>query len=125
MEVLIIPARNLDCALDARTVREVIRARGTVVPESALELDLNTLFPDPGRAPVARVVLEVGGRVLILRTSLPRGFSNIDPSRLVPVPPFVFTGGRRLIRAAFEGADRPCLLLDEEGLAGRARMACT
>jgi hypothetical protein len=112
--------------VDARPIREVVRAAGAMVPEGALELELNTLFPDPGHeAPVARVVLEVGGRVLILRTSLPRGFSHIDPTRLVPVPPFVFNEGRRLIRAAFEVADRPCLLLDEEGLAGQARMACT
>jgi hypothetical protein len=125
MNVLIVPSAEVGCALDARAVREVVVTGRPAVAPDGPEFDLARWFRRPESAAAVQVVLDVGGTTWTLRTGMPAGFHRIDPSRLVPVPAFLFRAGARPVRALFEWQGRPYLLLDESELARRAGAACT
>jgi hypothetical protein len=124
MNMLTFSVGDLQCALDGALVRRIVDAESGAAVEEGLGYDLASLFPDPTAVWNTRVVLEVEGRVVVLRTTAPKGFRSVEPSSLVPLPHFLFSGGRRPVRAVFLDAGQAHLLLDEKEL-GRRAAACS
>ena len=124
MEVLIFPMGGLRCAVDARWVEDLAPESSDSEPDGAASR-AGGLRADRDPARASRLALRVRGRSVVLRTGVPVGLFRLQGSDLVPVPSFVFGGGRRLVRAVFEHEGLPHLLLDEEGLFEDGPGSCT
>jgi len=124
MNVLTFSVGELQCALDGALVRRIVDAETPAAEGEGPGYDLDRLFPETSAAWNTRVVLEVEGQVLVLRTTAPSGFRLVEASSLVPLPSFLFSGARRPVRAVFLDSGRTHLLLDERELAWRAA-ACS
>jgi hypothetical protein len=122
VKVLIFHAGGSACALDGKLVRRISGAEEA--PEGPT-LDLATLFPGAEAIWATHVRMGFRGRPLVLRTTEPEGFREVEASALLPLPAFLFEGGKRTVRAVFVDSGQVVLLLDEEELARRAVTACS
>ena len=101
MRVLTFAVGDHRCALDGSLVRRIVDAEAEEGPEGTPSYDLARLFPAVRASWSAKVVLELDGQALALRTTSPEGFRQVRAASLVPLPPYLFSGEKRPVRAVF------------------------